>query len=176
VGFAVVAAFAERHHISLDRSSGSGHYGEGEAAGLRAGLLLPQTFMNASGEAVAAAILGHPELDVSQDLVIVYDDLDLPLGRMRLRASGGAGGHRGIASIIDALGHRDFARLRFGIGRPPSGIEVIDYVLSPFSEGEQIARAEQVDRAVDALEAILEEGMAPAMDRFNAEPPSGAIS
>jgi PTH1 family peptidyl-tRNA hydrolase len=126
--------------------------------------------MNRSGGAVAAAIDAHP-LDPASDLLVVYDDLDLPFGRLRLRPSGGAGGHNGLADIQARLGRSDFARLRVGIGRPPAAAtDVIDYVLAPFDAGE-IARLDGLlDSACDAIEAALREGVVRAMNRINAAP------
>jgi len=139
-------------------------------------LLEPQTFMNRSGESVAAALSTLPEVEPSRDLLVVYDDLDLPLGRIRIRPRGGAGGHNGLADIIDCLESNEFARLRFGIGRPaadagsepPQG--VVDFVLDQFDPDEQRVLAERVSVASDAILTFLQQGTVIAMDRFNADP------
>jgi PTH1 family peptidyl-tRNA hydrolase len=100
--------------------------------------------------------------------VLVYDDVDLPFGRLRVRPGGSSGGHRGVSDVIDCLGREDFARLRFGIGR--SEVETVDHVLRGFTSVEERRMARHLDRAVDALETVLGEGVEPAMNRFNAAP------
>ncbi len=133
-------------------------------------LLAPQTFMNRSGRAVLAALERFPSLVPETDLLIVYDDLDLPLGRLRLRPRGGAGGHRGIADILAVLDTRSVPRLRFGIGRPATGMPVVDWVLSPFGDDEDQALAQSLERAAGAVEQVVEEGVERAMGRINAVP------
>jgi PTH1 family peptidyl-tRNA hydrolase len=137
--------------------------------------------MNRSGEAVALALAAHPSLDPARDLMLVYDDLDLPLGRLRLRPRGGAGGHRGVASVIEALATRDLPRLRFGIGRPEAPgeearNEVVDFVLDAFSEPEEQLLAERIPLAAEAAVTLLRDGAVAAMDRFNANGPTGSDS
>jgi PTH1 family peptidyl-tRNA hydrolase len=120
--------------------------------------------MNHSGEILAAALRDYkPEA-----LVVVYDDVDLPFGRLRVRRGGGAGGHRGVASVIDSCG-REFARVRLGVGRPPASIDTADFVLLPLDEAERVALADMVDRAANAVECLVEDGVEVAMNRFNAE-------
>jgi PTH1 family peptidyl-tRNA hydrolase len=132
--------------------------------------MTPQTFMNRSGRAVARA-LEHFGVADPEHLLVVYDDLDLPLGRLRLRPGGGAGGHRGLGDIQAWLGREDFPRLRVGIGRPADSGEVIDYVLSAFSPAELTQLPETLARGVDAIEDILRSGTRAAMNRVNAPPP-----
>jgi PTH1 family peptidyl-tRNA hydrolase len=121
----------------------------------------PQTFMNRSGEALAQ----HP-LEVDDVLVVVYDDIDLPVGQVRIRPRGGAGGHRGVASIIERFGS-EFARVRVGVGRPPEGCDAETYVLAPLRPAELGAVRAAVERASDALECVIGHGVAVAMSRFN---------
>jgi len=130
-------------------------------------LLEPQTFMNRSGRSVAAACARWPELDPTTEVFVVYDDLDLPTGRIRLRPSGGGGGHRGMGDILEELETRDIPRLRFGVGHPGSGGAVIDWVLSPFAEGDDAELPVALDRAADALEVAVRDGMPAAMGQFN---------
>jgi PTH1 family peptidyl-tRNA hydrolase len=170
IGFRILERFGEEHGISLLSRRFFGLYGSGHVGDLAVGLLAPQTFMNHSGQAVAAALQALPELSPAADLLVIYDDLDLPSGRIRLRLAGGAGGHGGMADIIDALDTRDFARLRFGIGRPPPGWDVIDHVLTPFFAEEE-GLSDRITAAVRAVEVALFEGPVAAMDRFNREPP-----
>jgi len=135
-------------------------------------LVEPQTFMNRSGETVERALERWPGLSPAHDLIIVYDDLDLPVGRIRLRPSGGSGGHRGLGDILDRLETRQLPRLRFGIGHPGQASGVLDWVLQPFDDSEEREiLAGALGRAVDALEAVLREGLSTAMGRFNAPPP-----
>lgn len=128
-------------------------------------LIKPQTFMNLSGVAVREAVKFY-KAD-STDIVVVHDDLDLPAGRLRIRERGGSGGHRGIGSILAELGTDEFVRIRFGVGRPPEGWDSADYVLGKFVKEEHELIRSAVVKAADAIEAILKEGAAPAMNRFN---------
>jgi PTH1 family peptidyl-tRNA hydrolase len=131
-------------------------------------LAKPQTFMNLSGKAVARL---SRQLEIPPERVlIVYDDLDLPLGRLRLRPEGGSGGHKGMRSIIEMLGTQTFPRLRVGIDRPLDGMDPADYVLQPFSPDQQSLLGEVVAHAVAAIKCWLEEGIVAAMDRFNRLP------
>ncbi len=128
-------------------------------------LAKPQTYMNHSG--VAAAALVKRFQARGADLVVAYDDLDLPFGRLRIRCGGSAGGHRGLASVLQHVADRDFVRLRIGIGRPPAGVDSVDYVLSRFSPEEQDALDGVLTRAEEALAAIVLKGPVRAMEDFN---------
>jgi peptidyl-tRNA hydrolase, PTH1 family len=120
--------------------------------------------MNASGEAVQRA---RRDLRLDpEEFIVVYDDLDLPVGRVRVRKESGAGGHRGVSSIIEALGSKAFPRVRVGIGRPPGG-DAVDYVLESPRGDEAAAIRDSVDVAADAVETIVRDGVGPAMNRFN---------
>lgn len=169
VGFRVVERLASRCGATLSRDKRlHGRAGRARIAGRDVLLLAPETWMNRSGLAVEAAIAAHP-LDPASELLVVYDDLDLPFGRLRLRPGGGAGGHNGLADVIDRLGRNDFARLRFGIGRPPPGIEAVEWVLAPWNRDEAASLGDHLERAADAVEALLADGIGPAMSRFNRE-------
>jgi len=171
VGFRIVEYIAARHRIALRREARlHAKFGVGSIAGSETALLEPQTYMNLSGHAVLATLDAYA-VDPATDLLVVYDDLDLPFGRLRLRASGGAGGHNGIGDIQRQLGRHDFARLRFGIGRPPTGEDPIAHVLAKFSADEQAQLGAHLDAASDAVELTLAEGVARAMNRVNAGPP-----
>jgi PTH1 family peptidyl-tRNA hydrolase len=174
VGFRVVERLAARRGIALRREPQlAGRFGLGRVAGEPTGLLAPETWMNRSGRAVAAALDAHP-LDPAAELIVVYDDLDLPFGRLRLRPRGGAGGHNGLGDIQDVLGRSDFPRLRFGIGRPPPGVDPVDYVLAPRSADEAAALDARLDAACDAIELAFARGVAFAMNAVNAAPPDEA--
>jgi PTH1 family peptidyl-tRNA hydrolase len=128
-------------------------------------LARPFTYMNVSGEAVRDLRRRHrvrPE-----DILIIVDDIDLPLGRLRLRAAGSAGGHNGLKSVIEALGTTGFPRLRVGIGRPPLGTDPADFVLTRFTADEAPAVQVSIERAADAVELAVTEGLNAAMNRFN---------
>jgi PTH1 family peptidyl-tRNA hydrolase len=171
-GFRIVECLAARHGIALARERRLlGRCGRGRVAGVDAAILEPETWMNRSGRAVLAALEAWA-LDPAADLLVAYDDLDLPFGRLRLRPGGSAGGHNGLGDIQERLGRSDFARLRFGIGRPPPGCDAIEYVLAPFAPEEAASLEGLVERAADAIEAALVEGVERAMNRFNAVGPA----
>jgi PTH1 family peptidyl-tRNA hydrolase len=128
-------------------------------------LAKPQTFMNLVGPSVQA-LLRFYKVDPA-DLLVIYDDLDLPLGTLRLRATGGSGGHNGMKSIIGALGHGDFPRLRIGIDRPPGRMDPAAYVLQGFSAQQEEVMAGTRDLAADACQHWLAHGIVPAMNAFN---------
>jgi PTH1 family peptidyl-tRNA hydrolase len=183
VGFRIAECFAARHAIALDSERFGARFGRGRIAApagesLDVGVLEPQGFMNLSGDAVALALAKLPVDDPSHDLMVAFDDVDLPFGRLRLRAGGSAGGHKGLDHLIERLGRSDLPRLRFGVGRPSTPIDVTDWVLQRFSPEEEQALAGLVASAADALDAWLFEGLPIAMNRFNragpAEDPKGA--
>jgi PTH1 family peptidyl-tRNA hydrolase len=176
VGFRVVDRFASRTGIPLGQERFDGRFGRGRIGEIDVGLLEPQTFMNDSGRAVAAALRLLPVGEVSSDLLVVYDDVDLPLGRLRLRARGSDGGHLGLRDVIACTGTQQLPRLRFGIGRPPGLQDTVGHVLQKFSKAEREVLGEATERACDALEAFLAEGIVAAMDRFNAAPPPEAAA
>lgn len=131
-------------------------------------LVKPLTYMNASGDAVAALVRWHrlrPD-----DLTVVYDDIDLPLGVIRVRARGGSGGHRGMASVIEQIGDEGIPRIRVGIGRGQGEQNTVAHVLSRFEDGERPAADAAMDRAAAAVEVLLARGVERAMNEFNAEP------
>jgi PTH1 family peptidyl-tRNA hydrolase len=172
VGFRVVDRLASRLKIPLTQARFEGHFGSGGVQGIEVGLLEPQTFMNDSGSAVVAALAGLPVEDASRDLLVVYDDADLPLGRLRLRAQGGDGGHLGLRDVIASVGTREIPRLRFGIGRPPPSQDTVTHVLEGFSDSENRLLDPALDRASAAAEVFLRDGIVAAMDRFNAVAPA----
>lgn len=134
-------------------------------------LVQPLTYMNRSGRAVIELLRNNP-VNLAE-LMIVYDDLDLPPGVIRLRRKGGSAGHRGIQSIIEALGTTEFPRLRIGIGKPPGEIEGGDYVLQPVDPADSALIDEVITRAVEAVILFIEEGLETAMNTYNQAVPSG---
>jgi PTH1 family peptidyl-tRNA hydrolase len=165
VGFAVVDLFARLHRIDVARRDFRALVGDGRVGDTRVFLLKPQTYMNLSGESVAAFLRQKP-LSLS-DILVVTDDIALPLGRLRLRASGSAGGHNGLKSLIAHLHSQEFPRLRFGIGAPRDASVQIDYVLGQFNRREQAEADEAAERSVAALETWIRDGIERAMNQFN---------
>ncbi len=165
VGFHVVDRLAERHGLTFSRQQNGALVASGSIGGCPVILAKPQKFMNLSGGPVAALVKFYRI--PPQRLLVIYDDLDLPLAVIRLRPAGGSGGHKGVQNIIERLGRQDFARLRVGIGRPPGRMDPADYVLQDFS-AEQLPLIEGAwERAADAVEVWLSEGIEQAMSRFN---------
>lgn len=173
VGFAVVDRLAAEVGARFSAGLFEAEAATREVAGIPLVLLKPQTFMNRSGLAVRAWLeaLGLP----ASQLLVVHDDLDLPLGRLRVAASAGPGGHRGVASIQQALGTQAFPRVRVGIGRPGEGEDAVERVLEEFAVDEIPVIEEMVERAASAVQSLLASGLAAAMDRYNVRAPvSGA--
>ena len=166
VGWEVISRLARRARIAVDDEDGFSEVGRGSIGGTRVILARPQTYVNVSGEAVRDLRRRHRLRP--QDILVVIDDLDLPLGRLRLRASGSAGGHNGLKSIIEALGTTEFPRLRVGIGRPPEGVDPADHVLTRFTSDERAVVDAALDRSAEAIETAITEGIETAMNRFNA--------
>jgi len=140
---------------------------------LNVAVLVPETYMNHSGTAVAAALDSLPVDDIRTDLLVVVDDLDLPFGRLRIRPRGGSAGHRGLEDIAEQIDSSDFPRLRFGIGRPEPEIDPVDWVLRAFSSAEETALEERIPLAAEAVGSILIDGVVPSMNRYNPDPESG---
>jgi peptidyl-tRNA hydrolase, PTH1 family len=164
VGFMLVDRLAQRHGAAISKKQCSGLVGFAESPGEKLCLAKPQTYMNLSGETVGC-LMRYYKVPIS-GLLVVYDDRDLPLGRLRLRDGGGAGGHRGIESIIAVLGTQQFPRLRIGIGRPTE-VDAVDHVLGRFSPDERPTVTATLDRAADAVEVALRDGLVRAMNEFN---------
>ncbi len=163
-GFMLVDRFAGRHGIGFEAGR-KYQFGKGSVCGQELVVLKPLTYMNRSGEAIGEFMAEFQAQ--ARSLLLVYDDCDLPFGRIRLRRSGGNGGHKGLESVIARLGTTDFPRLRLGVGRPLEG-DIVDYVLSPFSREEEGALQDMLDAGVGCIEAMLERGIDYAMNKCNA--------
>lgn len=165
IGFLIVDELAARSGLKFGHRRHRSLFADAKIIDQEIILIKPQTFMNLSGQSVLAWLketgLGHKEI------LIVCDDLDLDFGRLRFRKSGGDGGHRGLRSIIESLGTKDFLRLKAGIGRPPQGMDPQGYVLSPFLREESEALGELIERAADGLETFLTRGLTYAMNQFH---------
>ena len=168
VGFDVLATLAKRFDVGKPRSKFNAEVAESRHKNEKVILLSPLTYMNLSGQSVKAAIDFYKcEAD---DLLVICDDLNLELARLRIRKSGSAGGQNGLKDIIQRLGHQDFCRLRFGIGKVPSGWDAADFVLGKFSPEDAADLAVGIDRAADAVETWISDGPQTAMNRFNGDP------
>ena len=168
VGVVVLDRLAAAVGIPLGQSKFQGRFGQGDVGRLRVLLLAPETFMNASGESVSAAARFFKV--APEDLLVLHDELDLPFGRLQLKRGGGTGGHNGLESLVEQLGTTDFARLRFGIGKPqgPNAKErVVGHVLHDFSSEEKAALEPLLERSVDMARAWVSLGLAEAMNRHN---------
>lgn len=164
VGFQALDHLAKRHHLSFRKTRRQGLLARGEVEGHRVALLKPLTYMNRSGD-VVAPLFSRYGLPLDR-LLVIYDDLDLPLGSVRIRAQGSAAGHKGMISIIDLLGP-EIPRLRVGIGREEEDPQ--EYVLSPFTAEERVIIEKSYERIAEAVECIIGEGLLKAMERFNRE-------
>lgn len=173
IGFICLGRFARRHHIRFSQKQSQARIGIGEIAGIKVVLAKPQIYMNQSGRSVSLLVKRF-EIGLD-DLVIIHDDLDLGLGKIRLRRGSSSGGHKGVDSIISHLKSQDFIRLRVGIGRPtssgsqgePSENDIISYVLSNFAPEEKQVIAEVLPRISDAILCLVTEGLAAAMNKYN---------
>ncbi len=165
VGFRCVRSLASTHDLTFYKRQKRARVAMGTVLGWRVIIARPQTFMNESGRAVAA--LAHFYKVRLERLLVVYDDLDLPLGTVRLRPDGGTGGHKGMRSIVEHLGSRSFPRLRIGIDRPPGRMDPAAYVLQDFSAKEEPVLEETLGWVVAAIETWLDEGIEAAMSRYN---------
>ncbi|MBU5595548.1 aminoacyl-tRNA hydrolase [Amphibacillus sp. MSJ-3] len=165
IGFMVIDELLKRQGWSLDKKKFNGHYAMDFIGGEKVILLQPQTYMNLSGDSV------KPLMDFYQinpdELLVIYDDLDLPSGKIRLRQTGGHGGHNGMRSIIGAIGTNDFNRIRIGIDRPNPNMTVIDYVLGRFSKDEEGKVRESIQRSAAACEMWLEKPFLEVMNEYN---------
>ncbi|HYC23802.1 MAG TPA: aminoacyl-tRNA hydrolase [Candidatus Bathyarchaeia archaeon] len=168
VGFRVVERLSTRIGAPLVLAPGA-LCGRGQVAGVEVVLCEPQRFMNRSGEVVAR--LAASEGLAPADILVVHDELDLVLGRVQVKRGGGSAGHRGVESIIERLGVREFPRVRIGVGRPPEGLDPVDFVLVPFSEDEQKLVEQAIVRAAEAVETWLGAGLEAAMRLANVRVP-----
>lgn len=165
VGFRVVDGLADRAGLVLTQRRYRSLFVRGTLQGTQVLLVKPLTFMNESGDSV---VRWQQALRLTPDrIVVVHDDLDLSPSQLRIRIGGGHGGHRGIRSVIEALGNPDFVRIKVGIGRPRDGRDAVSHVLGPFEEGEDGMMHAAIQRAADAVEVLVQEGLESAMNRYN---------
>ena len=176
MGFAVVERLAARHAVRLTRRQWQSLCGKLDLGGRQGGgeetalwLIQPQTFMNLSGAAVKEWLVktgSSPE-----EMLVIYDELDLPWGSIRIRQRGGSAGHHGLESIIGSIASRDFPRLRVGVAPERRSADSVEYLLSPVKRSQRAEMDEMIDRAADAVETILQHGVVKAMNQFNKRAP-----
>jgi PTH1 family peptidyl-tRNA hydrolase len=172
VGYQVVNLVAKSFGLTFDKRQAKARLAQGSIGGQRVILVKPRVFMNESGGPVVRVARFYKVEPT--DMLVIFDDLDLPIGRIRLRPQGGTGGHKGMASIIKHLGNGDFPRLRVGIDRPPGRMDPAAYVLQDFSAEQEEDMAEVRERTVVAVETWLTQGIEAAMNEFNS--PATSIS
>lgn len=165
IGFNIIDAIAEKWGAPLTNSKFNGMYATVHRPEGKVLLVKPLTYMNLSGECVGP-LMNYFNIDV-ENLIVIYDDLDLETGKLRLRQKGSAGGHNGIKSLIHHLGTQEFNRIRVGVSRPPAGMKVADYVLSKFSKEDQGAIENAIEKCVNAVEASLTKPFLDVMNHFN---------
>lgn len=165
VGFLVIDRLAEMSGARMMNKRAQALTGEAVIGQTRVLLVKPQTYMNLSGLAVRS-LMDWYKLSPAE-VIVVYDDLDLPPGRLRIRADGGAAGHRGMTSVIQKLGTEEIARVRVGIGRPAPHLEAADYVLSSLQSEEMLLLRNTVDRAADAVACLVQDGIEKCMNQYN---------
>ncbi|MFC1933889.1 aminoacyl-tRNA hydrolase [Chloroflexota bacterium] len=173
LGFMCLNHFAKAHSIQLDKKQGKARTGSGKVAGSKVIVARPQTYMNLSGQAVSRLVR---KFNIGLDnLLVICDDLDLPLGKIRIRQGGGSAGHKGVESVITELGSQDFVRIRVGIGRPPvpagsseiMEADIVAYVLSDFASEEKQTVTQFIPRVSEAILCLLTEGLTAAMNKYN---------
>ncbi|HYO55177.1 aminoacyl-tRNA hydrolase [Archangium sp.] len=172
IGFMVVEALLSRARAELNHEKFQARVGQGTLGGEKVLFLEPQTYMNLSGRSVAEAARFYKV--AVEDTLVIHDELDMPFGRLQLKAGGGSGGHNGLKSTVSSLGADGFIRLRFGIGKPqgPNAKErVAGYVLSNFDDAERRQLDELISQAADAAETWVRDGLATAMNRYNKRAP-----
>ena len=165
IGFDMITYLCDKYDIALSKRQGKALVGKGMIAGQKVILAQPQTYMNASGESVRA-LLDYYKLD-NEEFVVIYDDISLAVGQIRVRPKGSAGGHNGIKSVIAHLGTQEFPRIKIGVGAKPDGGNLVNHVLGRFSREEDGMVRDVFALAGEALGAILNEGVSDAMNRVN---------
>jgi len=166
IGFDAIDVIADKNRIVTEIAKHKALLGKGYIEGERALLVKPQTFMNLSGQSLRE-VVDFYKINVEEELIVIYDDIDLSPGQIRIRQNGSAGGHNGMKNIISLLGSQNFTRIRIGVGEKPKGYDLADYVLSHFSKDERKIMDESVIKVEEALRVIIKEGVGAAMTKFN---------
>lgn len=165
-GFDVIDALADKYNISVDGRKNRAYIGKGMIEGQKVILVKPQTYMNLSGESIGG-LVDYFKIDEEQELIVIYDDISLPPGQIRIRKKGSAGGHNGIKNIIAHLGTQVFPRIKVGVGEKPKNFDLADYVLSHFTKAEKEEMQEGYEKAIEAVVKILSGEMEAAMNEYN---------
>ena len=166
VGFDTIDCIADQYGISINEKKHKALVGKGMIEGQKVILLKPQIFMNLSGESIRAA-LDFYKIDEKDELIVIYDDISLPPGQLRIRKKGSAGGHNGIKNIIAHLGHDTFMRIKVGVGEKPAGYDLADYVLGHFSKDDRAIMEDAFKEATEAVKMMITDGPDAAMNAFN---------
>lgn len=166
VGFDTIDCIADQYGISINEKKHRALVGKGMIEGQKVILLKPQTFMNLSGESIRAAVDFY-KVDEKEELIVIYDDISLPPGQLRIRKKGSAGGHNGIKNIIAHLGHDTFMRIKVGVGEKPAGYDLADYVLGHFSKEDRAIMDDAFKEAAEAVKMMITDGPDAAMNAFN---------
>ena len=166
VGFNVIDAIADKYNIAVTERKNRAFCGKGIIAGQKILLAKPQTYMNLSGESVRG-LVDFYKVDVETEVLVIYDDVSLDVGQLRIRKKGSAGGHNGIKSIIQHLGTENFPRIKVGVGEKPKEYDLADYVLGRFSAGEREIMEDSYQKVIEAVGLILQDDIDGAMNRFN---------
>lgn len=166
VGYSALDSFASKYGIRVEEEKFKALTGRGIVEGQKVILLKPLTYMNLSGEAIREAC-DYYKIDPEEELIVLYDDISLPVGQLRIRPKGSAGGHNGIKNIIANLGTQVFKRIKIGVGEKPSRMDLADYVLGHFSKEELASENEAFEKAGEAVLLLLEDKTEEAMNRFN---------
>lgn len=166
VGFEVIDTLADKYNIAVTERKSRAFVGKGMIAGQKVILVKPQTFMNLSGESVRG-IVDYYKIDIETELLIIFDDISLDVGQIRIRKKGSAGGHNGVKNIIQHLGSNEFRRIKVGVGEKPKEYDLVDYVLGHFSKAEKEIMAEGYQHAIEATELILQDEIEMAMNQYN---------
>ena len=166
VGFDTIDCIADQYGISINEKKHKALVGKGMIEGQKVILLKPQTFMNLSGESIRAA-LDFYKIDEKDELIVIYDDISLPPGQLRIRKKGSAGGHNGIKNIIAHLGHDTFMRIKVGVGEKPAGYDLADDVLGHFSKDDRAIMEDAFKEATEAVKMMITDGPDAAMNAFN---------
>lgn len=165
MGFNVINKLAQKHEIDITKNNFKGLYGNGIISGKRVILLKPQTYMNLSGESILQ-IKNFYKIDI-ENIIVICDDIDTEIGKIRIRKKGTAGTHNGLKSVIDCLATTEFARIRVGIGQPNNGISLMEYVIGNIDEEDKYLLDIGVEKAELAIEELLEKGIDIAMNKYN---------
>ncbi len=166
IGFSAITTIADEYNISMDMKKHKALCGKGVIDGQKVILAQPLTYMNLSGESIRE-LVDYYKIDPESELIVIYDDINLAPGKLRIRAKGSAGGHNGIKNIIAHLGTEKFYRVRIGVGEKPKGWDLADYVLGRFAREEEPEIREALHNTVEACKVIMDDGIMTAMNKFN---------